>query len=175
MHSNDLIDAVAAEIRQHFRVRPGPNAVASLLASDEIMLSGGEADVIARLALRALGPAGYRLTAANTPGLPDWARELNTRVTDLRAAAGIRPEALTGYLTQLGWRKSADHPRHRAEFWAPHADRHMTREVCVLLDATYEDYPERTLDITRTIAKIESLPHLVVLDELHRIEVPRDV
>jgi hypothetical protein len=57
-------DVIAASVREHFRVRLGPNTLANIRAAadpDPIPLSGGEADTVALLALQALKDAGYTI------------------------------------------------------------------------------------------------------------------
>ncbi|MEU4825080.1 hypothetical protein AB0H37_24680 [Actinomadura sp. NPDC023710] len=55
-HPPELVDQVAARIRDLVRIHPGPNATAALTAGRPIILSGREAEVAAIAGLDVLGP-----------------------------------------------------------------------------------------------------------------------
>lgn len=67
-HPPELLDRVAARIRDLVRVHPGPNASRALQAGDPIILSGREAEVAAYAALEAIEEAR---TTEPEPGTPD--------------------------------------------------------------------------------------------------------
>ncbi|MCP9964108.1 hypothetical protein [Actinomadura madurae] len=89
-HPPELVDAVAARIRDLVRVHPGPSASRTLQAGDPIILSGREAEVAAFAALEVLGPELERAAELEAEGLDKMAERLldETRLRALQIREG---------------------------------------------------------------------------------------
>lgn len=84
----ELVDRVAARIRDLVRIHPGPNATRALQAGDPIILSGREAEAAAYAALEVLGPQLERAAELEAEGVEKMAErfadELRVRSMDFR-------------------------------------------------------------------------------------------
>jgi hypothetical protein len=89
--------------------------------------------------------------AARVAGDLAWLRELRVDTNDERAAEGITPAGVAGYLAAYGWEKVSVHTRHPAEFWR-HPTYRVMSDLMIPTDPTYDDHRRRILGLAKALA-----------------------